>query len=80
MLLVGIILEDIPQIIITFQVGRYDVGAMDTVSNGLSGIAVANLLSSLYNALIKLADAFDQRKDVVTVASDGGSSQLPSFR
>lgn len=65
LLLCGILLEDIPQIILTFLVQNYKGEGEN------SGLIIANLLTSIYNCAIKLADAYDQRKDVVTVSERG---------
>ena len=65
LLFCGIFLEDIPQIIMSFLVQEYK-GIEETDATGL---LIANLLTSVYNALIKLADAYDQKEDVVSVST-----------
>ena len=66
LLFCGIFLEDIPQIIMSFWVQKFKAAeGADTTG----GLMVANLLTSIYNAVIKLADAYDQREDVVTVGA-----------
>ena len=60
----GVLVEDLPQIILTFVVE--DVYGED----GLSRVGIANILISVYDMLIKLAEAFDQLDHVIAVAND----------
>ena len=68
LLFCGIVLEDIPQIIITFLCQEYKQEALGRKDSEAAGLVIANMLTSIYNALIKLADAYDQRKDIVSVS------------
>lgn len=72
LLLCGILLEDVPQIILSFLIQSW-LAVADEDGSGdrgeVKGLMVANLLTSVYNSLIKLADAYDQRKDLVVVTS-----------
>ena len=83
LLLTGILVEDLPQIILSFLVkswldadtasgergGLFARGDSSSSSSSqqLSGLVVANLLTSIYNACIKLADAYDQREDIIII-------------
>ena len=76
LLLTGILIEDIPQIILSFLVKSWleaDTasgergGILRGNNSQLSGLVVANLLTSIYNACIKLADAYDQREDIIVI-------------
>jgi len=60
MLFLCVVLEDVPQVVLTFLVEDYY-----EENGGLSNFAVMNLTVSLYDTLIKLAEAFDERNDVV---------------
>ena len=64
LLFCGILLEDIPQIILSFLVQEFK-GEEESMA---AGLLIANMLTSIYNALIKLADAYDQKEDVVSVS------------
>lgn len=74
LLFCGILLEDLPQVLLSFAIQEYLEMTDEELAEGsvkpfaLSGIAVANLMTSVYNALIKVADAYDQREDVVLVS------------
>lgn len=70
LLFLGIVLEDVPQIVITFLVESRTEAMEGGGGGSSSGLAVANFLTSLYNGLIKLADAYDLRADVL--ATGGG--------
>ena len=60
MLFLCVMLEDLPQVIMTFWIEDY------YEENGsLSNMAVMNLTVSLYDTLIKVAEAYDERNDVV---------------
>ena len=59
-LFIAILVEDIPQIILTFLVEDYYEEGFN-----LSQVAVLNLTASLYDTCIKLAESYDQRNDVV---------------
>jgi accessory gene regulator protein AgrB len=55
-----VIIEDIPQVVLTFLVEDY------FEENGdFNNYALVNVIASLYDTLIKLAEAFDERADVV---------------
>jgi len=60
LLFVGILVEDMPQCVLTFLVEDYYEEEFD-----LSQMAVLNLTSSLYDTCIKIAESYDQRHDVV---------------
>lgn len=59
MLFLCVLVEDIPQVVLTFLIEDY------YEDPDLSGFAVLNLTMSLYDTLIKLAEAYDERYDVV---------------
>ena len=50
----GIIVEDLPQIILTFVIEE---------GQDFSTYAILNLMTAIYDVLIKLAEAYDQRED-----------------
>lgn len=54
-----VILEDIPQVILTFLIEDY------YEEDYLSTFAVCNVMASLYDGLIKIAEAIDERNDLV---------------
>ena len=54
-----VILEDIPQVVLTFIIEDY------YEEDNISTIAVCNVMASLYDTLIKLAEAIDERHDMV---------------
>jgi WD40 repeat protein len=54
-----VVLEDIPQVVLTFLIEDY------YEEDQLSTIAVCNVMASLYDTLIKLAEAIDERNDMV---------------
>lgn len=60
MLFLCVVLEDVPQVLLTFFVEDYYED-----NGGLSNMAVMNLTVSLYDTLIKIAEAYDERNDVV---------------
>ena len=60
MLFLCVIIEDIPQIILTFLID--DCFEEDA---NLSNIAICNLMASLYDTLIKVAESYDERLDIV---------------
>ncbi|KAL3817122.1 hypothetical protein ACHAXA_009953 [Cyclostephanos tholiformis] len=60
LLFFSVIIEDIPQVILTFLVEDY-FEEEGTFNN----YALVNVVASLYDTLIKLAEAFDERTDVV---------------
>ncbi|CAB9500756.1 expressed unknown protein [Seminavis robusta] len=62
LLLCGVIMEDVPQVILTFLIQQHKG------EDGTAGLVIANMLTSVYNAFIKLADAYDQRQDIVSVS------------
>jgi len=59
-LLLCVLLEDIPQVVLTFLVEDYyeEFGY-------LSGFAMWNVMASFYDTIIKLVEAYDERHDVV---------------
>jgi len=58
----GLVLEDIPQCILTLIIGfNYDD------EDGLSNLAVVNVMTSVYDMLIKLAEAMDERNDLISM-------------
>ena len=59
MLLLCVLLEDIPQIVLTFLVEDF------YEERNLSNYAIYNLMTSLYDTLIKIAEAYDERHDIV---------------
>jgi WD40 repeat protein len=59
LLLISVLIEDIPQVILTFLVEDY------YEESYLSNLAVVNVTSSLYDTLIKLAEGYDERYDIV---------------
>lgn len=54
-----VLLEDMPQVVLTFLIEDYY-----EVSK-LSNVAVVNVIVSLYDSMIKLAEAYDERHDIV---------------
>jgi WD40 repeat protein len=60
LLFFSVIIEDIPQVVLTFLVEDY-FEEEGTFNN----YALVNVVASLYDTLIKLAEAFDERTDVV---------------
>mmetsp|Transcript_17700 Transcript_17700/g.38710 ORF Transcript_17700/g.38710 Transcript_17700/m.38710 type:complete len:584 (+) Transcript_17700:2120-3871(+) len=58
-LLITVLLEDIPQVVLTFLIDDYFES--DTVSS----LAMFNLCTSLYDTMIKIAEAYDERNDIV---------------
>ena len=58
-LFLSVLLEDVPQVILTFVIEDY------YEERHLSNLAVVNVTVSLYDTLIKLAESYDQRYDVV---------------
>lgn len=61
-MLLGILLEDVPQIIITWRVEK-ETGNTNGSNSAFSSLAVANILASVFNRLVRAAEAFDQRMD-----------------
>lgn len=53
-------IKDIPQIILTFLIEDYYEG-----EDQLTNVAIVSVVASLYDTLIKLAEAYDERGDVV---------------
>ena len=60
MLFLCVLTEDIPQIVLTFLID--DCFEEDA---NLSNVAICNLMASLYDMLIKIAESYDERHDVV---------------
>lgn len=60
LLFLCVVLEDLPQVILTFLVEDYYEQDML-----LSNVAVWNCTASLYDTLIKIAEAYDERHDLV---------------
>jgi WD40 repeat protein len=61
-MLLGTIFEDVPQIIITWRVEK-ETGNTNGSNSAFGSLAVANILASVFNRLVRAADAFDQRMD-----------------
>ena len=61
--LIGIFLQDIPQIVLTFSLDSNGRSSM-----GLSNIGVFNILTAIYGALSKLAEFHDQQDDPLVSA------------
>ncbi len=59
-LFICVLIEDIPQVILTFLVEDYFEDG-----HYFSSSAVCNLMTSIYDSVIKLAEAFDERGDIV---------------
>lgn len=59
MLFLCVLVEDLPQVILTFIIEDY------YEESHVSNLAVINVTVSLYDTLIKLAESYDQRNDVV---------------
>ena len=55
-----VLIEDIPQVVLTFLVEDYYEEGHE-----MNNFALVNVVASLYDTLIKLAEAFDERGDVV---------------
>mmetsp|Transcript_32880 Transcript_32880/g.48238 ORF Transcript_32880/g.48238 Transcript_32880/m.48238 type:complete len:92 (-) Transcript_32880:376-651(-) len=53
----AVVLEDIPQIILTFLIEGVHG------EDGITSLAVINLMTATYDILIKLAEAYDNRDD-----------------
>ena len=62
LLFLAVVVEDFPQIILTF--------ILEQGKNEFSTVAVVNLMTALYDILIKLAEAYDERKDLHETGSD----------
>ena len=58
-LLGTVLVEDIPQVILTFIIDDY------YDSDSVTSLAMFNLCTSLYDTLIKIAEAYDERNDIV---------------
>ena len=56
-----VVLEDIPQVVLTFLIEDY----YSNEDRYLSSFALWNVMASLYDTLIKLAEAYDERDDLV---------------
>lgn len=61
-LLLGVMLEDLPQVVITFLVEDTEGGGLQNVSS----TALLNLLLSAFDILSKIAEAWDTRADIIT--------------
>lgn len=59
-LFLSVLVEDIPQVVLTFLVEDYYEDGHE-----MNNFALVNVVASLYDTLIKLAEAFDERGDVV---------------
>lgn len=68
LLFVAVVLEDLPQIVITLFIEKI-------LDNGTSTYALLNFLTAGYDILIKLAEAYDERNDV----HDTGGWLLKNF-
>lgn len=60
LLFLSVMVEDLPQVVLTFMICDYYED-----DQSLSNLAVVNLSMSVYDSLIKLAEAYDERNDVV---------------
>jgi WD40 repeat protein len=60
LLFLSVMVEDIPQVILTFLVEDYF-----EENTEFNNYAIVNVIASLYDTLIKLAEAFDERADIV---------------
>jgi WD40 repeat protein len=60
LLFLCVMVEDLPQVVLTFIVSDYYED-----DQSLSNYALVNLSMSVYDTLIKLAEAYDERNDVV---------------
>jgi WD40 repeat protein len=56
-----VLLEDIPQVVLTFLIEDY----YEEDDHNISSFAILNVTASLYDTLIKLAEAYDERSDIV---------------
>ena len=61
-LFIGILVEDIPQLIVTFMIE--DKIKSDDPGGNISNAALVNLLFAIFDIMHKLAQAYDLRKDV----------------
>eukprot|EP00531_Pseudo-nitzschia_arenysensis_P006587 CAMPEP_0116140094 /NCGR_PEP_ID=MMETSP0329-20121206/13656_1 /TAXON_ID=697910 /ORGANISM="Pseudo-nitzschia arenysensis, Strain B593" /LENGTH=820 /DNA_ID=CAMNT_0003635169 /DNA_START=135 /DNA_END=2597 /DNA_ORIENTATION=- len=59
-LLACVVFEDLPQVVLTFFIEDYFEEDQE-----FNNYAVMNVVASLYDTLIKLAEAYDQRADIV---------------
>ena len=57
LLFIGVIFEDIPQMFLSFKLDENNGGS-------ISNLALVNIMTAGYDILIKLAEAYDERKDV----------------
>jgi len=62
-LFVCVMVEDLPQVILTFLIDEYYF--TEEESTAFTNYALINVVTSLYDTLIKMAEAFDERGDVV---------------
>ena len=56
LLFFAVIVEDVPQVILTF--------VLEQAEDEFSTLAVVNLMTAVYDILIKLAEAYDEREDL----------------
>jgi WD40 repeat protein len=61
LLFLCVLLEDIPQVVLTFLIQDY----YEEDDHNISSFAILNVTASLYDTLIKLAEAYDERSDIV---------------
>ena len=62
LLLLAVIVEDVPQVILTF--------ILEQGEGAFSNLAVVNLMTAVYSIIIKLAEAYDEREDLHETGSD----------
>eukprot|EP00536_Pseudo-nitzschia_multiseries_P016284 jgi/Psemu1/328188/estExt_fgenesh1_pg.C_10640003 len=64
-LFVSVLVEDIPQVLLTFIIEECYPGEAEAGSAAVTQYALISVVASLYDTLIKIAEAFDERTDVV---------------
>lgn len=66
-LFLGIILEDLPQVILSIVVDQYekDEGVVLSYDGESNWLAAANAITAVYDVFIKLAEAYDERHAMV---------------
>ena len=61
LLLIGVVLEDVPQVGLTLAL---------EYGERFSALAIVNLMTAVYDILIKLAEAYDEREDLHSTGAD----------
>jgi WD40 repeat protein len=56
----AVLIEDIPQVVLTFMIEDYY-----EENQSINNFALVNVITSLYDTLIKIAESFDERSDLV---------------